>query len=74
MKPEDSKENFSICICSGCPLYTGCNNGKKEKLFCGRTKSACEMDAGKMCICGGCPVYAKNDLDGGYYCIKELKG
>ena len=71
MKPENNKENFSKCICVGCSLYVDCNRDKKEKLFCGKTKSECSMDANKMCICGSCPVYSKNNLSGGYFCIKE---
>jgi len=72
-KPEDNKENFSICICPDCAMYSGCNSEKKEKLFCARTRSACQMDSRKMCICGRCPVYAENNLSGAYFCISELE-
>ena len=73
-KPNDNPENFSQCICINCSLYTDCNKGKNEKLFCARKKSECPMDASKMCICGMCPVYKKNDLSGGYFCINEISG
>jgi hypothetical protein len=73
MKPADNQENFGKCICGGCPLFSGCNREKAEKLFCARKKSICPMDNTKMCICGMCPVYAKNDLKGGYFCIKEMQ-
>ena len=73
MKPADSQENFAKCVCGRCPLYTDCNKGKEEKLFCGRKKSDCPMDSSKMCICGTCPVFSENKLSGGYFCIHELK-
>ena len=71
-KPADNQTNFTACICPGCPLYTDCNREKSEKLFCGRKKSECAMDANRMCLCGMCPVYKKNDLTGGYFCINEI--
>ena len=72
MKPQNTEENKSRCLCEGCPLFGACNQNKKEKFFCGTKKSECDMDSNKMCICGGCPVYRENDLAGGYFCINEL--
>lgn len=73
-KPSDNPENFNICNCPICSLFTVCNKEKNEKLFCARKKSGYPMDASKMCICGTCPVYDQNDLVGGYFCINEIKG
>ena len=72
MKPQDSQENLEKCICERCALFSDCNRGQSEKLFCARKKSTCPMDNTKMCICGGCPVYGENDLKGGYFCINEI--
>lgn len=72
-KPSDNQENFSKCVCESCTLFYQCNIDKKEKLFCARKKSGCDMDAKKMCICGTCPVYNENDLSGAYFCINEIK-
>ena len=56
MKPKNSAENYGQCLCIGCPLYTDCNKGKAERIFCARTPSGCAMDNGKMCRCpAGCP-------------------
>lgn len=73
IKPKDSPENFSKCVCENCSLFYDCNKKKEEKLFCARKRSDCEMDAKKMCICGICPVYSDNNLSGGYFCINEIK-
>lgn len=72
VKPKDNEVNFNKCICESCTLYHDCNKEKKEKLFCGRKKSECEMDAKKMCICGMCPVYSENNLEGAYFCINPI--
>lgn len=72
MKPENNQENLIKCICKRCPLYSECNKGKNEILFCARQKSECSMDNTKMCICGACPVFSKNKLSGGYFCINEI--
>jgi hypothetical protein len=71
-KPSDSAENLAGCVCHDCSLYSDCNKGKSEKLFCARKKSICDMDSRKFCICGMCPVYADNNLKGGYFCINEI--
>lgn len=68
--PQDNLENVSLCICEKCPLFTECNKGSKEILFCAKGKSGCEMDDKKMCICGMCKVFNDNDLTGGYFCKK----
>lgn len=72
-KPRDNEENYNKCICESCTLFHQCNKEKKEKLFCARKKSVCEMDPNKMCICGLCPVYLENNLSGLYFCINEIK-
>lgn len=72
-KPQDSQENFLLCICPQCSLFTDCNKEKAEKLFCARKKSGCEMDVKKMCICGMCRVYDQSKLAGGYFCVNEIK-
>lgn len=72
MKPVDNQENMMKCVCGKCPLYTECNKGKMEGLFCARKKSDCPMDSNKMCICGSCPVFSENNLAGGYFCINEI--
>lgn len=74
MKPLNTQENSIKCICGRCPLFTDCNKGKTEILFCARRKSECPMDNKKMCICGACPVYEENNLIGGYFCINEISG
>lgn len=73
MKPQNNQDNLLKCVCPACPLFTECNKGKSEKLFCATTISACQMDARKFCHCGACPVYSENDLGGGYFCLNELK-
>ncbi|MCL5794848.1 MAG: DUF2769 domain-containing protein [Patescibacteria group bacterium] len=73
MKPKDNKENLSECLCPYCSVYTRCAKEKKERLFCGRGKTACAMNTNNMCICGGCLVYRKNKLSGGYFCVNELE-
>jgi hypothetical protein len=73
MKPENSEENLKRCTCQECPVYPQCSGEKDERLFCARTNSTCVMNEGQPCICGSCPVYFENYLEGGYYCIKELK-
>lgn len=72
MKPADTQDNSTKCICGRCSLYSDCNKGKAEILFCARKKSGCTMDSSKMCICGSCPVYEENSLSGGYFCINEI--
>jgi len=72
-KPENNTENFNRCVCDGCSLFTSCNKEKGEKFFCATKKSECNMDSSKMCICGICPVYNENNLEGGYFCINEIK-
>lgn len=69
MKPADTKENFQKCVCPNCTLFTDCNKGKNERLFCARQKSECPMDNTKICICGTCAVFRENNLVGGYFCI-----
>jgi hypothetical protein len=74
MKPQNSPENFEKCVCEVCPVYTECNRGKADRVFCARTKSDCEMETGKMCFCPvNCPVYSENKLVGAYFCKIELK-
>jgi hypothetical protein len=72
-KPQDNQENFSLCVCDKCSLFTDCNKEKEEKLFCAREKSDCIMDSSKMCICGRCKVFEQNKLTSGYFCINEIK-
>lgn len=72
IKPQDNQENLALCICEKCPLFTVCNQENKEKLFCARKKSLCEMDIKKMCICGMCKVFDRNKLTGGYFCKNEI--
>jgi len=69
MKPQNSPENYGKCFCIDCPLYTTCNQGNAERIFCARSKSGCTMDNGKMCRCPGCPVYSESKLSGAYFCI-----
>ena len=71
-KPQDNQENFLLCICEKCPLFTDCNRDRKEKLFCAKSESNCEMDVKKMCICGMCKVFHNNELIGGYFCKNEI--
>ena len=71
-KPIDNQKNLSQCICEKCSLFTECNKGKSEKMFCARKKSECGMDDNKMCICGMCNVYNQNKLTGGYFCINDI--
>ena len=74
MKPKNSAENYGKCFCVSCPLYTDCNKGSAERIFCARTKSGCAMDNGKMGRCPtDCPVYSENKLAGAYFCITGLK-
>ena len=73
MKLADNEENLAKCICRSCTLYTDCNKGKGERIFCPRRKSECLMDNAKMCICRTCAVFSENNLTGGYFCINEIK-
>ena len=74
MKPKNNTDNYGKCFCINCPLYTECNKGNAERIFCARTTSSCSMNNGKMCRCpSDCPVYSENKLAGAYFCITGLK-
>jgi len=64
----DNEKNANKCICPTCPSYDDCMRGKSETLYCGRTKSGCEVTK-KGCVCGSCPVHMENSLTSGYYCL-----
>jgi glutamate synthase domain-containing protein 2 len=68
---QDTKENRKKCLCPDCPSYPhGC---KGEILYCGRGKSACDIEA-RGCNCVNCPVYYENNLEGLFFCDKEEIG
>lgn len=71
-KPQNNQENASRCVCVKCQLFTDCNKGKNEMLFCARDRSGCDMDIKKMCICGMCRVFNDNNLTGGYFCKNQI--
>jgi len=69
MKVDDNKDNFSACLCDGCPTYNDCMKEKKTKLFCAKGKVECEIKR-QGCICGECPVASQYRLNELYYCNK----
>jgi len=71
MKPENNGQNETRCICPSCRVKTTCHADQKEVLFCARAKSDGAMNTSQTCICAMCPVYNDNDLNGGYFCVKE---
>jgi hypothetical protein len=44
------------CPCGGCPTYTGCTSGAREKLFCVVGRSFMCISQDKGCICPTCPI------------------
>lgn len=72
MKPIDSEQNRTKCVCPNCLVFNDCSKIKKEIAFCAQTKSSCIKEAKDACICGSCPVYIENKLGGGYFCLSEL--
>ncbi len=64
--PSETDQNYSACICDGCPSYPG---GGDKKLYCARGKSEKKISM-EGCICpAGCPVYAQYHLKDMYYCV-----
>jgi len=73
-KPADTLENIAKCICARCPVYNECTKSKDEVLYCARMVSVCEdLDKTANCICPECPVYKEHKLEGGYFCIYQVK-
>lgn len=73
MKPGNTADNFGRCACTACPLFTECNRGNGDRIFCARKPSICDMDDKKICICPNCPVYVDNALSGAYFCKIEIR-
>lgn len=67
MRPEDSQQNTSRCLCPTCPTYNDCMRGNGERLFCGRGKTGCNPHA-NGCLCGECPVWDDYGLADYYFC------
>lgn len=67
MKVDNSQENYNLCICGTCPTHNECMTQKKEKLYCARGKTNCQLEQ-NGCLCGECPVASKYQLKKLYYC------
>jgi len=63
----DTRKNFSSCPCFKCPTHNGCMKENKEKLFCSRSVTRCDL-VRVGCICGECQVASRYLLSGNYYC------
>ncbi len=71
MKIKNSPENRAKCHCKVCPSYPFKCGG--EDLYCGKGPSKCDVDA-EICICDTCPIYFEYDLNGIYFCDKDMVG
>lgn len=71
MKIMNSPENRAKCHCKLCPSYPYKCGG--EVLYCGKGPSKCDVDA-EVCICDTCPIYFEHDLNGIYFCDKDMVG
>jgi hypothetical protein len=69
VKPEDTQENFNICMqgnCSSCPSYP---KDSGEGLYCVRGHSALPIER-RGCNCPECPLWSQCGLSEMYYCFK----
>jgi methylamine---glutamate N-methyltransferase subunit C len=71
MKIKNTPENRNKCHCKVCPSYPYKCGG--ELLYCSKGPSKCDVDV-EICICDTCPVYFEYDLNGIYFCDKDLVG
>ena len=71
MKIKNTPENRNKCHCKVCPSYPYKCGG--ELLYCSKGPSKCDVDV-EICICDTCPVYFEYDLNGIYFCDKDLMG
>ena len=68
MRPEDTEQNATSCICPGCPSHNECMKENGEVLYCSWGASPCDVNR-HGCICGRCPVWSTYGLTDYYYCI-----
>lgn len=71
MKIKNSPENRDKCHCKVCPSYPYKCGG--EVLYCSKGPSKCDIDP-EVCICNTCPIYFEYELEGIYFCDKDMVG
>jgi methylamine---glutamate N-methyltransferase subunit C len=71
MKIKNTPENRNKCHCKVCPSYPYKCGG--EVLYCSKGPSKCDIDP-EVCICNTCPLYFEYNLQGNYFCDKDMVG
>ena len=71
MKIKNTPENRDKCHCKVCPSYPYKCGG--EFLYCSKGPSKCDIDP-EVCICNTCPLYFEYELQGNYFCDKDIVG
>jgi glutamate synthase domain-containing protein 2 len=71
MKIKNTPENRNKCHCKVCPSYPYKCGG--EVLYCSKGPSKCDIDP-ELCICNTCPLYFEYELQGNYFCDKDIVG
>lgn len=61
MSVPDTNENMEKCFCKICPSYNRCMGDSKERLFCAKGKSNCNIEKA-ACICETCPIDKEYNL------------
>ena len=62
----DTKENFNMCRCPGCPTFKG--SPLSGGFFCAKGKAK-ETVKKADCLCPTCGVFKKYGLKDGYFCM-----
>ncbi len=76
----DTPENMEVCkrFCGPCPTFkpNELNKFEPHALFCARGKSEKPTDqiVNKGCYCPDCGILLKYGLEGGWFCIDNIKG
>ena len=71
MNIKNTPENREKCHCKVCPSYPYKCAG--EVLYCSKGSSKCDISP-QVCICDTCPIYYEYELEGNYYCGKDIVG
>ena len=71
MNIKNTPENRDKCHCKVCPSYPYKCAG--EVLYCSKGPSKCDISP-QVCICDTCPIYYEYELEGNYYCGKDIVG
>jgi glutamate synthase domain-containing protein 2 len=68
---KNTPENRDKCHCKVCPSYPYKCGG--EVLYCSKGSSKCDIDP-EFCICNTCPLFFEYELQGNYFCDKDIVG